>query len=532
MDWNPHPKQEEFISLPFTVFEGLYGGAAGGGKSELLVLLPLLYGFYNHKDYKGIILRRTFPELESEIIVRSQRYYKQFGATYNEQKRRWTFPSGAIQFFGHAEHENDIRKYDSSEYNYIAFDELTHFTEFQYSYLAFSRCRSSNPELPSIVRSATNPGNIGHGWVRRRFVEPHPEGGRIVVDGITGNKRFFIQAKASDNPFLDPNYVSRLEMLPEAEKRAKLYGDWWTFSGQVFTDFRAKQIPDEPPNALHVVEPFEIPEWWPRVIAIDWGTAALTYVLWGAISPEGRCYIYREYACNGQESHPNLAQNVKVASWASDVGIISSKERGRIVDVVLDSNAWDNRGEDLSVADQFATFSGFTPRKADKGPGSRVSGRALVEEYLRWKPKPKLVTEKYDDEYAKWLLREKGFMDYQGYMDSFSIVKDETNLPKLQIFSSCQILIDTLPLCIWDDSNKEDVAQFSGDDPYDCIRYLLKSVHHYSAVSESRQKQVRMLAKAESYADAGNYNAYFMTLKKIESEKKYYGVPRLRRRFV
>lgn len=527
-EWRPHPKQEEFISLPFSVFEAMYGGAAGGGKSELLVLLPLLYNFHEHPSFKGIILRRTFPELESEVIIRSRRFYEPLGAKYNEQKRRWVFPSGATVFFGHAEHENDIRKYDSSEYNYVAFDELTHFTEFQYSYLAFSRCRSSSPDLPSIVRSATNPGNIGHGWVRKRFVEPSPDGGKILIDELSGNKRFFIQAKATDNPYIDPNYINRLKMLPEAERRAKLDGDWWTFSGQVFTDFRSEKLRDEPENALHVINPIDIPEWWPRVLAIDWGTTALTIALWGAINPDGRCYIYREYACNGSESHPHLPQNVKVSTWATDIGILSASER--IVDCILDSNAWDNRGEDQSVADQFATFSGITPRKADKGPGSRISGRALVEEFLRWKPKPKFNNGRYDDNYAKYLLKDKNFSSYKQYMDSFAGQKTET-LPLVQIFRSCPVVINCIPLCVWDETNKEDVAQFSGDDPYDALRYLLKAVHHYTGGVAKYNEIVRTRDKAEQLFQQGNINGYYMAMRQLEAKSKRYGVARSGRRF-
>ena len=87
--------------------------------------------------------------------------------------------------FGHAMHEKDIRNYDSAEYNFVAFDELTHFTRFQYEYLAFTRCRSSDPDLPAIVRSASNPGNIGHGWVRKRFIEPARAGRTVLEQTIT-----------------------------------------------------------------------------------------------------------------------------------------------------------------------------------------------------------------------------------------------------------------------------------------------------------------------------------------------------------
>ena len=182
--WKPTARQEVFLSLPDTIFEALYGGQAGGGKSEVLLQLPLIREFHQHPSFKGIIFRRTLPELEREIILRSQSdgYYKACGGDYQDQKKRWRFPSGAILQFGHLEHESDVKIYDTAQYNYMAFDECTSFTAFQYEYLAYSRCRSSNQNLPSIVRSGTNPGGISHNYFRKRFVEPCREGGKIISE--------------------------------------------------------------------------------------------------------------------------------------------------------------------------------------------------------------------------------------------------------------------------------------------------------------------------------------------------------------
>src|SRR4030095_11891883 len=94
--WRPFARQEEFLSLPDTIFEALYGGAAGGGKSECLLLFPIARGFYRHPKFKGIIFRRTYPELEKEIILRSLDWYPAAGGKYSDEKKRWTFPSGAI----------------------------------------------------------------------------------------------------------------------------------------------------------------------------------------------------------------------------------------------------------------------------------------------------------------------------------------------------------------------------------------------------------------------------------------------------
>ena len=129
--WRPHPRQEEFLSIPYSIFERFYGGAAGGGKSELLVLIPIIKGFYKHPRFKGLLLRRTYPELERSLIARSREWYPFTGAKWNDRLHRWTWPSGAFVDFGHIEYEKDVRSYDTTEYNYVGLDELTSFTEFQ-----------------------------------------------------------------------------------------------------------------------------------------------------------------------------------------------------------------------------------------------------------------------------------------------------------------------------------------------------------------------------------------------------------------
>ena len=178
-EFTPTKKQNDFIAIPWTIKEALYGGAAGAGKTELIIWLPLIYQFHEHPLYKGIILRRNLKQLETELISRSKEIYPSLGATFNETKKKWTFPSGAVQYYGGADKEDDIRKFDSDQYNLISYDEATHFTEFQYSYLVMSRLRSRCADLPAIARSGTNPGNVGHAYFKNRFVKPHKEGYKI-----------------------------------------------------------------------------------------------------------------------------------------------------------------------------------------------------------------------------------------------------------------------------------------------------------------------------------------------------------------
>lgn len=514
--WRPHKRQELFSSLPDTIFEALYGGAAGGGKSEELLMLPLIRGFYKEPRFKGIIFRRTYPELESEIIQRSREWFPRFGARFNEDKKRWTFPEGSILRFGHAEYEEDVRRYDTDEYNYMAFDELTSFTEFQYTYLSKTRCRSSSSRLPAIVRSATNPGNTGHAWVRDYFITPAPYG-TIIIDKKTQLRRIFIQSFAEDNPYLmqnDPGYIRRLELLPESEKQAKRYGLWDTFEGQVFSEYR--EVPNEakgePQNACHICVPFKIPEWWQRFLAIDWGFAAMTVALWGALSPDNRLYIYREYA----------QKQAKTSTWATEIGKLSQGEK--LADIVLCRSAWQSRGEELTQQEQFTKYSELTARMADT---DRVAGKLMVQEYLRWEPKPKrTISGDPDAGVAAKILRMEGLDAYKEYLSMFEPEPEELNLPKLQIFPDCKELRKCIPLCIYDkksnSTNKpaEDVREFNGDDPYDTLRYIVMAVDGFLDTQKAeglhRDKIGQVLAAFQKNRD---YNYLHRAMEKLDKEE-------------
>ncbi|HNT77567.1 MAG TPA: phage terminase large subunit [Anaerolineae bacterium] len=240
--WKPNPgPQTRFMQSP--AYEVLYGGAAGGGKSEALLVEALRHVAV--PGYHAILFRRTFPELERSLIQRSQALYPGLGGVYRSQQRRWAFPSGATITFGHLEGENDQYKYQSAEFAFLGFDELTSFTEAQYLYL-FSRARTtarqeSGKPLPVRIRAATNPGGVGHAWVKARFIDPLPpfqigyfirenDVERRVAPRIAGAlSRQFIPATIADNPVLmevDSGYRERLMALPLIERERLLNGNW------------------------------------------------------------------------------------------------------------------------------------------------------------------------------------------------------------------------------------------------------------------------------------------------------------------
>ena len=250
--------------------EALYGGAAGGGKSDALVIEALRQ--VDIPNYRGLILRKSFPQLR-ELIDKTMQYYKPVfpKAKYNGSNHCWTFPSGAKIYFGSLHTEKDKYNYQGQQYDFIGFDELTHFTWSEYSYL-LSRNRPNGPGTRVYTRATANPGGVGHGWVKARFITPAPPGTRMVQyvkaktpeggEIVRRRTRIFIPSTVFDNKALlenDPGYLGNLAALPEAEKKALLYGDWDSFTGQVFTEWRNDPAHYDDQRFTHVIHPFRIP---------------------------------------------------------------------------------------------------------------------------------------------------------------------------------------------------------------------------------------------------------------------------------
>jgi phage terminase large subunit len=235
--WRPFAgAQTAFLASP--AFEALFGGAAGPGKTECLIMEALRQ--IANPRYNAILFRRTFPELEGAdgLIARSHNWYPAFGGKYNDNKHRWEFPAGARIYFGHLQRDDDVNLYQSWQLQYIGFDELTHFTERQYLYL-FSRCRADvGSGLRCYVRAATNPGGVGHTWVKRRFITSDVRNkvryfARLddkdtAVDRFhpDARSRVFIPATHKDNPLISPEYVANLRQMDAVERARLEAGDW------------------------------------------------------------------------------------------------------------------------------------------------------------------------------------------------------------------------------------------------------------------------------------------------------------------
>ncbi len=420
--------------------EALYGGAAGGGKSDCAIAEALRQVSIPH--YRGLILRKTYPQL-SELIDRSHEIYLASNpdAVYNESKHVWKFPSGAKIYFGSLGSSSDKYNYQGKRYDFIDFDELTQFTYDEYSYL-FSRNRPNGKGTRCYIRAQANPGGIGHGWVKERFITPAPpmttiwEKVKLIYpDGreeIRRHSRIFVPSSVFDNKILlsnDPGYLTRLAALPEKERAALLYGDWNSFSGQVFTEWRDNPDGYRDRRASHVISPFKIPADWKVFRGFDWGYSKPFSVGWYALDREGKLYRIRElYGCT---STPNEGVRWEPSRIAREIRRIESEDenlKGRSIRGICDPAVYQKNGGE-SIGEIMEKQGVFW----DRADNSRIAGKQQVHNRLCF---------------------------------------DDDGRPSLYVFSTCRQFIRIFPCLIYDTSDTEDVDTSGEDHIYDELRYV------------------------------------------------------------
>lgn len=403
--------QMDFLAAGET--DVLYGGAAGGGKSYAMLVDPLR--FAHRAAHRALILRRSMPELRELIDKSRELYPKAFpGCKYREVEKLWTFPSGAKVEFGFLERDADVYRYQGQAYSWIGFDEITHLpTEFSWNYLA-SRLRTTDSEITPYMRCTANPGGVGAGWVKKRYISPSmPNDSFIGDDGIT---RKFIPARLSDNPYLaeDGRYEQMLKSLPPTQRRQLLEGNWEVAEGAAFTEFD---------RDMHIIEPFDIPLHWERVKGLDYGYASESACVWATIDPnDNTLIIYREL----------YRKNLLATELAE---MLTNMELNDPMSVrgVLDTACWSRTGTTGPTVAETLIQGGHKLRPADK---NRIAGKIQIHEHLKVQP---------------------------------------SGRPRMQIFNTCPNLIRELQSIPLDKNNPEDVNTHAADHAYDALRYLIMS---------------------------------------------------------
>lgn len=451
--WSPQPGPQLDAICADWCPELLYGGAAGGGKSDFLLGDFLqdvpTYG----AAWRGVLFRRTYPELE-ELISRSLEMYPSTGAVWSDSKKLWTWPNGAVLRMRYLERDLDALRYQGHQYTWIGWDELTQWPSlYAYRYLK-SRLRSAEPVPTKRIRAACNPGGPGHSEVKGYFIDPAPGGFEPIRDPGTGLERMFIPAKLKDNQILmlhDPDYASRLKGIGSAELvRCLLEGDWNVVEGAFFDGWSTKR---------HVVAPFTIPSHWMRFRSMDWGYAKPSSVGWWAV------------ASDDYQVEPGL--------WLPRGAIIRYRE--------LYTAKSPNVGERLTAEELAARIKAMTPAgeiiaytTADPAIFAEDGGPAISERMaLAGVPCVRADNTR---------VGKSGHMG--GWDQMRSRLKGESDeRPGLMVFSTCKDFIRTVPVLQHDRTRPEDIDTDAEDHAADEARYACMSRPYVTTPEKPKQKR-------------------------------------------
>lgn len=469
------------LSQDPSIFEIHYGGARGGGKTDegMAALAPVL----NNNRLRALTIRKNADDL-ADWVDRARRMFKPFGAVLAGKPVVGKMTSGALIRTGHLKDDDAYTKYQGQEYQRMTIEELTQINSEKRYLMLIASCRSTVPGLWAQVHSNSNPGGVGHLWVKKRFIDPDPEVCdmeekeyhyvdeygvekicyyKIITERETGMKRAFIPATIDDNPVLkdnDPNYVRQLDSLkssdPELWKAWRL-GDWNIFAGQVFKEWRPT-LNNAPYHVIPSVPTYINPEdgQYHSVLencqlyaALDWGYNDAFSCHWIAVTPEDsmgvrRYYVYRELT--GSERRPK--------EWAREIAEIVNNEP--IEWLAMPHDTYNNTGGTRPIEQQFreafdeyalerdASGSLLHPRFSismvygeAKSHNSKINRQALLHEVLAEAP---------------------------------------DGLPYLQVTEANRKLIETLPSLPYDDKKVEEIDDEAEDHYYDSLTYCLYKI--------------------------------------------------------
>lgn len=444
--------------------ESLVGGSAGGGKSYFMRVASIMFAM----DISGIqiyIFRRTFPDLIANHInnpmglpVMLAEFINSGHVKYNTSKNEFVFWNGSRIVLAHCQHEKDMYKYQGAEFHCLFIDELTHFTDKIYRFLR-SRVRMSGVEIPERyilkdgrklfprIINSSNPGGVGHNWVKSTFIDVAPPKTVIKMPKEEGGLyRAYYPATINDNPKLledDPDYRERLSGLGSPDLvRAMLNGDWDIVAGGAIDDIWQRD--------KHVIKPFSIPKSWYIDRTYDWGSAKPACSLWWAESdgtpalidgeerhfPRGTVFmIYEIYFFNGR---PNEGSRMLATEHADMIKEIDDElsNAGYKPNAGSADNAIFSKENGRSIAEDMAS-RGVYWTESNKSAGSRIQGLEKLREMLK------------------------------------NVLTSPNELAGLYVFDRCTHTIRTLPVLPRDERNPDDIDTKAEDHIYDAVRYRL-----------------------------------------------------------
>lgn len=422
----PEPNDRQKLFLADHHKYVAFGGARGGGKSWSIRTKAILLAF-SYPGIKQTIFRRNYKELTDNHIdpLKAMMPYEAY--SYNDGRKEMAFPNGSKILFRHLNNARDLEKYRGTETDVLYIDEATQFSFEEYSVLKATVRGVGN--YPRRIYLTTNPGGIGHSWVKRLFVDRQFEPNEIPEEYS------FIKSRVLDNKILmetNPDYVSQLEALPPKLRKAWLEGDWNIFEGMFFEEFR-----DDPEHYLdrkwtHVIEPFEIPPDWKIYRSFDWGYSKPFSCGWWAVDYDGVAYrILEWYGCTDE---PNTGIKLISDKVFAEIHRIECEHRwlkGKQIIGVADPAIW-NAETGMSDAEVAASHGVYF----NKGDNARIPG---------------------------WMQ-----MHYRLFFD-------ENGEAMMYVFKNCKAFIRTIPTLLYDEYKVEDLDTDGEDHVADECRYFCMS---------------------------------------------------------
>ncbi len=417
------PKQREALRLSEATPITLYGGAKGGGKSYLVRAREVKRRL-QHADSKGLIIRKTYPELLANHIRPFFREYPAVKSWYNKAEKTIYWPNGSTTEFSYLRRTDDVYTYQGREYEGIAVDEITQHEEEVFKTLT-SSVRTTNPDIKPSILLTGNPGGIGHQWVKRLFID------RQFNPEERPQDYAFVPAKVYDNRALidnDPAYLDRLKSLPEHLRRMYLEGDWKVYAGIAFSELSER---------IHIARPFKLPSHTKFFAGFDWGyDHPYAFVLFG-LTQKKTVYVVK-CASERQKRPDQIAAKIKtLLEGISHIYIYSG------------TDIWNDSGRS-SIYEQLRDAIGDKATFV-KGYTKREQGVAEIRKYVAWEGTAK-------------------------------------GKPRLYFFENTLPVFNTVRSMQYDPRHPEDVLKidadkygFGWDDYYDAFRYgLMSRVHPYS----------------------------------------------------
>lgn len=377
--WSPdRGPQAALVSCP--VYEVFYGGARGGGKTDGMIGDWIFHQDLYRGDAAGVFFRKTLRQLEA-VVHRSFQVFKPLGAKFHKQDKLWEFPNGALLKFRYLDGLLDAENYQGHSYTRLYFEEVTNWATPD-AINAMRATLRSPVGVPVGLRMTGNPGGVGHGWVKQRFVDAG-EPMRVIRDADSGKSRVYIPSRLENNVRLrGTDYADRLHEVGRPELvKAWLEGDWNVIAGAFLSSVWRSEV--------HVVDPFEIPAHWLRWRSMDWGFARPYAVLWFAQDERGNVFVYRERYGIALDAAGRFMPNVgsreaadAVAKVVADAEALEVKAGIEIRGNPADPAIWSNTGTELSIEEYFRRGA-VTWWKADNAAGSRKQGAQEVVRRLQ-----------------------------------------------------------------------------------------------------------------------------------------------------